>query len=631
MLQIRNVKVTATPGATGWVQAYSFFSPDKEIERIKGNLYIVISSIKSEEGIEAISDEREIASKINNEYYKSTQEKPFNALNSITQNIFSEFKNKDSGLEIACCVYVQGIFYTSAAGGAKIMLFRDGTLVPILESKFDVITASGLPKKGDVIIAGTKSFFGKIDPQTLKIALGKGINSTVEEITPFLFRGDENGTAGASLIDFGDASILENNLSSQVMGTNGIAPGVSTSAASIEHKFLQKTSGFISRLFNRVPKRNIYIKPGIQDEAVSQNRKLTFSIGIILLVILAISIGLGISQKKKNDLKKTYQALLAEASNEVTQAITLASTNAEESRSLFADSESKLSQIKALKVKDDKITELENKIDESRAAVLGEYVANPEMFFDLGLLSSGFKGNTISYSGGNIYVLDKSGAKIVSISMDTKKSKVVSGPSVISSPKDVASYEDNVYVLLDDGIYLTSATKTKVVDKTWNGDAQIYAFAGNLYVLDKSAGQIYRYAGGSGNTFGSQQNWLSSSTKADFSNALGWGMNGAVYVLYQNSKILKYSLGSPQSFSVKGVQPEIGNIDAIFADSDNTYVYLLDRAGKRVVAVDKDGRYKFQYLSDDFSGAINLVVSESEKKIILLTGDKLLSIDLKNI
>jgi ABC-type uncharacterized transport system permease subunit len=108
-------------------------------------------------------------------------------------------------------------------------------------------------------------------------------------------------------------------------------------------------------------------------------------------------------------------------------------------------------------------------------------------------------------------------------------------------------------------------------------------------------------------------------------------MDGAVYVLYPNAKMLKYSLGSPQNFSISGVVPGIGNIDAIYADPDNQYIYLLDKAGKRVVVVDKKGNYKAQYTDDQIAGAKSLVASEAQKEIILLTGDKLLSIEIKHL
>lgn len=632
MLQITSAKVTASPGSSGWVQIHGFSPSEAEKVKSRGQLFIVIASKNGEDGIEAISFERKIVGEIREEYYGSQEPKTFDALAGAMQKEASEIKTLGEGVEIACCAFADGVVYSSAFGGGRVMISRGGALASILESTTDVIGASGFPKGEDLIVVGTKSFFDKVNSADLKDSLRSGDpNAAVEELTPLVYGGEEVGTAGAIIIKFTEGVVFAQpeEVPTVPQPVEIGSPVVKAAIPRVE--IGQKLTGFFGGLVRRIPRRNIYIRPGMQDQATSQSRKLTLSVGIILLVILAVSIGFGIRQKKLNDNKKQYQGLLSDANSGIDQAISLASSDPEGSRQLFLSSEQKLTQIEALKVKDPKIEELQKKIEDSRAAVLGEYAANTELFLDLGLLSSGFRGDAISSSGGNIYVLDKTGSRVASIAVDTKKSKVVSGPSVISSPQDLASYEDNVYVLLSDGIYLTGSTKTKVIDKTWGGDAKIYAFGGNLYVLDKTGNAIYRYAGQPGNTFGSQQSWLSSSTKADFSGALGWGMNGAVYVLYPNSRILKYSLGSPQNFSLSGITPEIGNVDAINSDPDNTYVYLLDKAGHRVVVIDKNGKYKAQYISDQISGATTLVVSEAEKKIILLTGEKLLSIEIKHL
>lgn len=632
MLQITSAKVTASPGDSGWVQIHGFSPSETENIKTRGQLFVVIASKHGKDGIEAISFEREIVGKIREEYYAPKEVKAFDALSAAMQIVVGEIKAGNEDVEIACCAFADGVVYSSAFGGGKVTIDRGGALASILESSTEVISASGFPKVGDVIVVGTKTFFEKVNNSDLQNSLKSGNpNAAVEELTPLVYGGEELGTAGAILIKFENAEVFEQTkeiqVTQQMAPSKEINPVMATPKVNVINKF----TGFFGGLKGRLPRRNIYIKPGIQDQATSQSRKLTLSVGVILLVILAASIGFGIRQKKINDVKKQYQSLLGDATSEVDKAISLASSDPESSRQLFLSSEQKLTQIQALKIKDAKIEELQKKIEDSRAAVLGEYSVNTELFLDLGLLSSGFKGDAISSSGGNVYVLDKAGSRVVSIGVETKKSKVVSGPAVIEAPQDLASYEDSVYVLLSDGIYLTGSTKTKVIDKTWSGDAKIYAFGGNLYVLDKMGGAIYRYPGQSGNTFGSQQSWLSSSTRADFSQALGWGMNGAVYVLYPNSRILKYSLGSPQNFSLSGITPEIGNVDAIYADPDNTYVYLLDKAGHRVVMIDKNGKYKAQYINDQISSATTLVVSEAEKKIILLTGEKLLSIELKNI
>lgn len=625
MLQTTSAKIIASPGADGWVQVHNFLPGGTEGIDAKGELFTVVASSLGKEGIEAITFEREIVGRLRDEYYKSIQSKPFEALKNATQRVVDEFSRPDQKLEIACCVHVKGFVYTSAYGGCKVLIKRNGSIASILESGENVVVASGLPQDKDLIIAGSSTFFKKTSLGWLNDCLeGNDPTLAVENLSPGIYEGDQSGTAGAVIIKFLPKIVdVTTKIAPQTVEEKSIKPSILLKTKTLSNKVIGLLKG--------IPKKNIYVKQGMQDQAISHSRKLTLSIGIILLLILAVSVGFGIRQRKTNTLKKEYQSLLAEATSEIEQAISLASTNPEESRNLFLNSENKLSQIQSLKVKDEKIEELSKKIIDSRAAILGEYKVEPELFLDLGLLSSGFKGEAISSSGGNIFILDKEGGRVVSITISNKKSKVVAGPGVIENPLDLASYEDNVYILLEDGVYLVGSTKSRVVEKIWSGHARIHAFAGNLYVLDKTGNQIYRYAGSSDNAFGTQQNWLSSSAKPDFANAISWGINGAVYVLYPNSKILKYSQGSPQNFSLKGITPEIGNVDAFYADPDNQYVYLLDKAGKRIVVVDKNGSYKAQYLGDAIGNANNLVVSETDKEIILLTGEKLLSIELKSI
>jgi len=631
MLQITSAKVTASPGAAGWVQIHGFSPSETDNLGSRGRLFVVIASKNGREGIEAITFERQIVSRLREEYYGISQDKAFDALKNATQKVIAEFSINGTEIELVCCAFADGVVYTSACGGGRVLIARDGALASILESGAEVIAASGFPKNGDIIVVGTRAFFEKVNQNGLKDSLaGKNLDSAIEQLTPLIYSENEIGTAGVILIKFEQGIETERiKIDEPVIQQPAQTPAQNVPSPIFKQK--QNFSQIFKTIISKIPRKNIYIRSGVQDEASSQSRKLTLSVGIILLLILAVSVGFGIRQKKMNDLKKEYQGLLSTATNEVDQAIATASVNPDESRQLFLDSEQKLLQIQALGGKDPKIDELAKKVTDSRAAILGEYTVNPELFLDLSLLSSGFKGDTISSSGGNIYVLDKSGSRVVSIATETKKSKVVAGPSIIEGSLALASYEDNVFILFSDGIYLVGGSKEKVIDKSWAGEALIYSFAGNLYVLDKSGNQIYRYAGQSGSTFGSQQNWLSTSTRADFSSATNWGMNGAIYVLFPNSKILKYSLGSPQSFSLSEVRPEIGNIDALYADPDNQYVYLLDKAGNRVVAVDKNGKYKAQYINDQISSASTLVVSESQKKIILLTGDKLLSIEIKHL
>ncbi len=631
MLGIISSKVTATPGASGWAQVHDFVPEESERKLAQGRLIAVIATKKVGEGIDTITSGREIIGRLHEEYYGPVEGKPFDLLKNAVQKVIDEFKEGLGDVEIAVTVFVEGVIYSVAYGGAKVMICREGALATILESENGVINASGYPKNGDLMILATKAFFQNIPLDIIKTALTTGSTEmAAETFSPLIHGETENGNLGAVIMKFSNE---QNPFSTSEIGqpedqnvvTHAVAKENPINALKI------KAASLLSKYKDRLPKRSIYIKSGVGDEVTSQNKKMTFSVGVILLVILMVSIGFGIRQKGVNDLKKKYQGILQVAQSEVDEAIALASVSPEKSRELFIDSEQKLTQILALKVNDPKVTDLQKKIEDSKGSILGEYDTSPALFLDLSLLSSGFTGDAVSVSGGQVYILDKIGKRVVSVAVDTKKSKVVAGPSVIDNASGLASYQDTAYILASDGIYQVSTTKTRLIEKTWAGDAMISAFAGNIYVLDTTGNMIYRYSGQPGGLFGPQQKWLSASTTANFSDAISWGMDGAIYVLFPNSKLLKYSLGSPQGFSVSGVLPEIGKIDAISADPDNQYIYLLDKAGKRVVVIDKKGKYKAQYISDQIAGAKSLVVSEAQKQIILLTGDKLLSIGIKHI
>lgn len=618
MLAITSSKVTAIGGPNGWAQVHEFTPDNQDTLRLRGRLFAVLASKNSQDGIDTIASGREMIGRLHEEYFGKLEGKPYDVLRNAVQRVIDDSKEKWGDVEIAACTFVDGVMFSAAVGGAKVLISRDGVMATILASDGGIIAASGYPKNGDMVLLGTKEFLEKITTEVLSstLALGDPLAAS-ETFAPIIHGGGEGGAAASIIMKFQDGQI------------NVDIPKPILPEKPKEISVLKKI-GFLASLIKKIPQRSIYLKQSMGDEVSSQSKKMTFSAGVILLVILVVSIGFGIRQKGINDLKKKYQGILATAQGEVDQAISLASLDSEKSRELFVSSEQKLNEILALKVKDPKVAELQRQIEESRGAILGEYDTVPTLFLDLSLLSSGFNGNSLSSSGGNVFILDKAGKRIVSVAIDTKKSKVTAGPSVLDGVEDIASYQDTVYGLFSDGIYEVGVGKTKVIEKTWTGDALISAFAGNLYVMDKIGNTIYRYSGLTGGTFGTGQNWLSASTNVNFANVIGWGMDGAIYALYPNARVLKYSLGSPQNFSISGAIPEIGKIDAINADPDNQYLYLLDKAGKRVVVIDKKGKYKAQYIGDQIGDATSLVVSESQRLIILLTGDKLLSIEIKN-
>ncbi len=627
MLTSRSAKLTGTPGVGGWAQVHEFTPEDPEKLLARGHLYAIVATTRMEVtpgSFDTVSLGRELIARLHEEYFGDLTKKPFNALTQAVQKVIGEFQSSWGDVEIVASAVVGGIVYSVAGEGGKVLICRDGAVGTVLSGSGEVVSSSGFPKKGDILLMATKSFFENISQGVIKAALTSGDpEAAIETFAPAVHSTGDLGNLGVAIIKFEEKGFFaapqttegETKLSDQKVKLAGLKI---------------KAAGFLNKIAAKLPKKDVYVGNPLNDEVVSQSKKLTFSVALILLFILLVSIGFGIKQKKSNDLRNKYAGLLKEASDGVDQAVSLASVSPERSRELFYDAEQKLKTIKDLNIKDSQFDNLKKKIDESRAAILGEYLVTPDMFWDLSILASGFKGDVVTASGGNIYILDKSGKRVVSVAFETKKSKVVANQTQINEAFDMATYEGRTFILMSDGVYEVGSGKNKVVDKTWSGEAFIKSFAGNIYVLDKNGNAVYRYQG-QGSAFGDRGNWLAAGTKTDFSDALGWVIDGSVYVLYPSSKILKYSLGSPQSFSLAGILPEISKIDAVYGDADNANIYILDTAGKRVVVIDKKGKYVAQYINDQIGQASNLVVSEADKKIILLIGDKLYTFDVKHL
>lgn len=626
MLQISSTKITGTLGALGWVQAYDFDSDSKEKKETRGHLFVLISVRGLDGGLEGAFNGRQLVSRLQEKYFGDVNEKPFNALKSAVDEVLSEFRNFFEKIEIVACSVVDNIVYSVVGGDGEVAIYRSGIIAPILVGQSnEVIVASGFPKLNDCLVLGTRKFFEEVGENKIKNILeNKDIESITQDLAQLVRGSVFSENMGVIIIKFSESALLESYSSEE----NFVATKRTIKFFKNAFYLSPKISKSFENLFKKIPERGIYVRQGLDNDAFSKSKKLSFTVAVILLCLLGVSIGFGIRQNKINKVKASFMGKLVDANNYLDQAISISSVDINKSRELFRKSRDLYNQIFSLQVSDPKINELGQKIQIQKGPILGEYNQEPSLFWDLSLLSSNFNGDRISGSGGNVYVLDKNGKRIAEVEISTKKSSIVASPDKMVDPKEITSYTDRVFVLDSDGVYEVDKTRQKVVDKTWTGDAIVAAYTGNLYLLDKDANSIYRFAG-NGGTFGSRQSWLSTDTNPNFSNALSWAIDGSIYVLFPNAKILKFSLGSSQDFSISGIN--LTSVDAIFASDDTTGVYLLDRAGKRVVVLDKNGVYKAQYASDQIANATGFVVSETEKKIILLSGEKLLSLDIKHL
>lgn len=632
-LQTSSLKLTGTPTASGWTQVHDFVPDDEEKLKKRGHLFAVISTGKnlevgeSQGEIESLTTGREILTRIHEEYFGKLEITAFNALKGSVEKIFEEFSESYSSLEIAACSYVDGVVYSAAVGGGEASLFRGNMLATILKSgREKAVAASGYPKSGDIFLLATSEFTRKATGGVIRASLETGdLEAAIESFAPIVHTDEDSSGIGLTLIKFSKDSLplarFEEKKEETFVQKEEVKPKLE-----IPGKF----AGMVSTLLNKLSKRTFSIRKGEIDIEEVRKRKTTLTAGIILLLVLLVSIGFGIRQRGINFSKERYEDRLVKAEENLAEAESVFTLDPTLARELFVASSSTVNELTAEEVKDERLETLREKIAEGRERILKEYVLSPELFIDLSPLSDGFGADILVGDSEGMGVLDINGNRVVSVETATKKTEIVSGPSQINNAEELAVYTGRFFVSEDDGIFSVGEEKKKEIDAGWEGEILIYAYAGNIYVLDKGASKIWRYAGSEGG-FGEGKEWLAPGITTDLSKVTSWTIDGTVWILTETGKIEKYSLGSPQSLANITYEPALANPSQIYTNDEVKGVYILDPGNKRVLVLDKEGNYTAQYTAGELSEAKGVYVSETEKLLIFLSGNRLFSLPLNHL
>jgi len=613
-----SAKVTGTPDRHGWSQVHEFTPQDEIKLNTKGKLFSVISAAIEGEVLESITYGREILTRIHEEYYGDSEKSAFNALASAVEKVLQEFGKIWDSVEIAAISIVGDFVYIAAGGGAGVALYRNQSLVKLLDSSPGrAISASGKTEEGDIVILLTKTFSELVGEGVLKAGLArKNVAECAEYVSLKVHAQNKESLASAVFVEFSKGESIERLELQEADERKPVA--------------VNKTKSAFSSLLNKIPRRSVYVKTTEVDLESEKKKKTTLSIGIILLILLATSIVFGTKQKQKTDRMRKFEEEFSQAKHNYEEALSLFTLNPTRSRELFVSSEVSVRGMLDGGFDESELRQLEKNIDENKGKILGVYETLLEEFADVKLVTDIFNGEKMALSEDKIYILDPQGEKVVAARIDTKGAEVIAGPSQVRSAEDIASYSGLVYLLKDDGIYEVLRDQEKVIDKQWAGEILIFSFAGNIYVLEKGAGSIGRFVRGE-TRFSDKSEWLASGVSSDFSQAVDWVIDGAIWILKDDGTIEKYLQGNPQSFSGKGASPEVEKPKAIFASDETRFLYVLEPDKNRVVVFTKEGEFAAQYLSENLKDMKDLVVSESRGKAFLLKGDKLYSIDLKHL
>ncbi len=643
--KVSTSKLTGRPDQAGWSQVFDYIPEDLQKLSEKGRFYAVVSSKNLLKEDNYMAAEQEILFKLRERYYSMPGMASLKRLKEVVEKTIKEF-GFESGVQVGILVHINSFVYLVSAGGAKIYVVRDGNFVALAESnQSEVKSASGVVKNDDIFLVSTDTFFRRFAKGIIKASLtSKEIETVIESFAPLVRSLETSGDIGLLLLKFTEDQVPEYaSLGNAETKSNLFETKINTNSNSDKLEdirndklFVPKKNAFslptqlaASNFVKKLFERKLYINEEVKSSENYKKRKVSALAGLLLLFLLSISIFFGIRQKKTIEQKNSYEKELSSAKHDLEEAQNLASLNPDRSRELFLQGRGKVLSLSDSGIKDPELESLKKNIEEVQTTVLGEYNINPESFIDLSLLSDGFNGTDVVLTDGFLYILDKNSKKLAKVTIENKRSEIVAGPSKIVDDPTIAAYLDNIYIGNKDGIFDISDNKKKLINSTWQGSILQFAYASNLYVLDKSQSKILRFSAGA-DKFSDGKEWLSNDVLTDLTNATDMVIDGNIWVLTQGSEIYKFTSGNQQKFKLasdfKDLKP-----DYLYTGDGVEGLYLLDKEGKRIIVFTKEGEYKVQYKSEEIKDTRAFVVSEKDNKIFLLNDSKLLSIELKHL
>ncbi len=625
---LASVKLSGNPDTSGWSQTFEYKPSDHDKLAKRGYLFVLISTSLQGEGLDKVVVGREIISRVNEEYFGKLEEEPLIALRKALKKVISEFITLGD-IEIAAASFLEDRVFVAVGGGSAFYLFRNGGFFKIIESKEgEVVSASGGLQDKDIFVFGTKVFFQSFLRSEIKAVLQNGnLDAVSQVLASHIHSKDQEGRLGAIVLSL-SKNLKEGNLRN--MFQEEITNEINLNGANLigEKTAPPKSeSNFFGNLKKRFVK-NIYLKGEGYDNFPKAYKKTSFLVGILLLVLLFTSVFFGIREKRIADIKSSYEEKLKIAEHELQESYNLYFLNPQRSRELFSQARSRVLGISSLKINDSKYNELVERVKEGEEKILGQYKVTAQLFVDLTIFSEGFEIDDLAVSSGIAYLLDEEDQKIIKVDLSKKSTETFAGPAKVGKSWKLAAYSGRVFVLGEEGLFEIGDERVKI-DQTVDKDSLISSYAGNIYLLDRVDSNIYRYSS-DGFNFGTKKKWLKDDLDLNLADARILVIDGSLWVVKDKKDIFKFSLGNLSSFEMSGIFPEVEEITDFYTNERCENLYFWEKGKERVVVTTKGGEYKAQYLVEGVKDIQRLIVLEEEKKLFLLSKEKIFYFDLKH-
>ncbi len=626
---VKIAKLVGSPDQNSWSQVHSFIPEDEE-KRKKRGILLAVFSLSDEEGAEAVATGRELLSRFHEEYFGETETKVFTRLETAITKIDEEFTRPERNLEIVACVIVEDLAYLAVKGKGKILLKRNSAFQTLVEGdEIEIKTASGQIKEGDLILLGTSFLFQIFPEGRLRAALA---NETPEEVVEAMaptILGQKEMARTSSLV----ALIEKEKKEVEFEPIEDKAEKPPLASFKIQPRALLK--GIKERLSQvplKLPKgvSRVYLR---QKERELKQKKMILTVAVILIILLGVSVVFGSRTREMSQKKQKFEEISSQIETAIQEGGALGELNPVKAKESLLQAQGLVNELEELAVEKERLAEIKSRFEQILATVVKEHeLTEVPVYYDLSLVRDQGRGEKMALYHDQGVILDPQGKRLFGFNLSRKSIDVLAGGDDLEGASLATIYSDRAYILTDKGILEieTESKKTNLViekDEEWGKIVGLGAYGSNLYLVSKE-GMIWRYPS-SESGFGAKQEWFGSGVSPDLSAVISMGIDGSIWLLKEDGKVLKFTQGAPDAFGYSGLDKDLEKPQALYNDDEIENLYLLDRGNTRILVLAKSGEYRGQYLWPGMNQANDLVVSEAEKKILLLVNDKVYVIEIK--
>lgn len=542
---------------------------------------------------------------------------------------FTEAENKffqGTDFDLTLAAISGKVLYFIRKGDIAVYLKRGGQLSPLSVSAQSQLI-SGFLQDSDKLLFATGSLVAFLNEE-LEKSLDLPVEVFKEEVESKIGASElENQGLAALTVEVTEGNVdiapfLSEN-GNQAGQVNRQADEGSVSQASIMLKSVIFKTRNLFRLFRQL---GSYL-PGS-----GRGRLL---VAVILIVVIAAGAGYKYKLSRDAGVQSEFNALLQEAKDSFNAAKGLASLNPADAKSKLDLSKGKVNQALLVKPQNAEAETFKKQIDQESSSILQQSnVSDFPLFLDLDLVKKEFRAVQMSLSKDKLLLMDPSTRTLVAVDIVKKSNQILAGSEKLGEAAFVSLNGGLAFIYSEDkGVLRIDTTSSKLStvskkDEELGSIKDIYGFAGNIYLLDQGKNMIWKYLPAA-DSYSGKREYLSKDTKADFSGSLRMQIESSIYVLKNGGEILRFTKGDKDNFSYSGLPAGVKDPKSMFTSSDTDNLYVLDSGNSRLLVLTKTGGYKGQITGDKFATATDLAVDEVGKKVYLLEGSKIYSVDLK--